>query len=343
MLLFTGAIVLITSVSLYLAGDFSSPNSFSHTFQLSENMGPIYIEYGPETNYKEFLYKVHQNTHWWHINGKWVNQPSVGFNWSTYQFRSTLNDNSINAITLNYNYPILRKTLPLGQTYFGCLDLANLTSIENKKTYSSFFVDGVFSVYSRVNNKIVLLNSHEEPAFSGAVLEWYRSWEDLAEFNLYRHLYFPIDRDRSGWVVLYQLMKSTYPHPSTVPCDETWESLCEASSFSTFDFMEFGDKVNLFSIDPSIWMDDFTPCQAIFRYYDVVTGEIGFWTPKDLILNHEAIRISRLLNKQPEEVVALFHNWLFKPGAPNHLYFNYTGAEGYDYVFDPYHEIEYVC
>jgi len=170
MMLFTGAIVLITSVSLYLAGDFSSPNSFSHTFQLSENIGPIYIEYGPETNYKEFLCKVRQNTHWWHVNGGWVNQPPVDYRASTGVFKSTLNGNSISAITLNYNYPILRKTLPLYQSYFGCLDLGK--TIEDKINYSNFFGDGVFSVYSRISNKIVSFSSHEEPAFSGAVLEW---------------------------------------------------------------------------------------------------------------------------------------------------------------------------
>ncbi|MBS4163023.1 hypothetical protein PRO82_000308 [Candidatus Protochlamydia amoebophila] len=46
----------------------------------------------------------------------------------------------------------------------------------------------------------------------------------------------------------------------------------------------------------------------MFRYYDLLSEEVGFWTPKDLILDREINRVSALLDKKPEETLAIFSN-----------------------------------
>lgn len=255
-------------------------------------------------------------------------------------YRSSISEGLIELYTCNYQYPLLKKNLPLDLTYFGCFSIEDLGLIADKTTYSTYFGDGVFSVYTKLSNKTVMFNSDEEPAFNGALLEWYRSWGNLQEFSLYRHLYFPLDRDHSSWMNLHSLTVNFYPHPDMVSSDKIWED-CESFNLTTIDFVKTETKVNLLSVDPSIW-DEYTQQQALFRYYDVSTGEIGFWTPKDLILNHEAIRIAKLLGKQPEEVLAIFQNWLYKAGTPPSLYLNYIGSETYGYVKDAWHEVEYV-
>jgi hypothetical protein len=80
----------------------------------------------------------------------------------------------------------------------------------------------------------------------------------------------------------------------------------------------------------------------MFRYYDVLKDEIGFWSPNDLILNHEIVKISQLLGKKPEEVLAIFSNWLSPTGPGRTLYLNYIGTESYDWVSDPWYDISYV-
>jgi hypothetical protein len=177
---------------------------------------------------------------------------------------------------------------------------------------------------------------------STAFLEWYNSWGALSQFKIYRHFYFPLGRDYPTWVSLSQLSQFTYPHPSLVPAGESWEGLCEIFNFSTIDFLESDNKVSLLSIDPSIWSESYTVEQAMFRYYDLLSEEIGFWTPKDLVLNSEINRVSALLEKKPEEVLAIFSNWLSSSGSNHILYLNYVGAESYDWVNDPWYNIEYI-
>jgi hypothetical protein len=64
----------------------------------------------------------------------------------------------------------------------------------------------------------------------------------------------------------------------------------------------------LCSVNPDVWANLYTPEQAMFRYYEPTTGLIGFWAPADLVLNHEIQHISNLLEKKPEEVLAIFSN-----------------------------------
>jgi hypothetical protein len=42
------------------------------------------------------------------------------------------------------------------------------------------------------------------------------------------------------------------------------------------DFLESSGKISLLSVDSSIWLDNYTAEQAMFRYYDVLKDEIGF-------------------------------------------------------------------
>jgi hypothetical protein len=69
----------------------------------------------------------------------------------------------------------------------------------------------------------------------------------------------------------------------------------------------------------------------MFRYYQPTTGVIGFWTPADLVLNYEIQRIASLLEKKPEEVLAIFSSWLSPISPPNPLFFNYINTESYDW------------
>lgn len=88
---------------------------------------------------------------------------------------------------------------------------------------------------------------------------------------------------------------------------ENWEDTCVSSSFTTIDFVESVDRIMLYNVDYAIWGDLYSPEQAMFRYYETSTGLIGFWTPEDLILSHEVKRIAIMLEKKPEEILAILH------------------------------------
>jgi hypothetical protein len=38
-------------------------------FELSQSIGPIYIDYSPSINYKKFLQQTTGNTYFWYVNG----------------------------------------------------------------------------------------------------------------------------------------------------------------------------------------------------------------------------------------------------------------------------------
>jgi hypothetical protein len=66
--------------------------------------------------------------------------------------------------------------------------------------------------------------------------------------------------------------------------------------------------------------------ECMFRYYDISTNTIGFWSPEDLTLNYEVRQIANMLNRGDKEVLPIFTGWIlkyshirFKP-----FYFNYV-------------------
>lgn len=57
--IFIGIISLITGFSIYsITGVPNIESQVGPGFELSQSIGPIYIEYGPTLNYKEFLFKT---------------------------------------------------------------------------------------------------------------------------------------------------------------------------------------------------------------------------------------------------------------------------------------------
>ena len=48
---------------------FSGLTELSPGFELSQSIGPIYLDYAPGTNYREFLLKTRLNTKFWYIDG----------------------------------------------------------------------------------------------------------------------------------------------------------------------------------------------------------------------------------------------------------------------------------
>lgn len=349
---FIGLISLITTASIYsITGALDIENQVGPGFELSQSIGPIYIEYGPTLNYKEFLYKTSNNTHFWYTGVHWdknmpldyysgIIPPSIS-GWSS------ISQSKINLLyTGNYMYPLLNEqSLPLAKTFLGNFELQNGESIvSSMATYLKYFDEGVLDVYSFSRNKLIIHNSNDPDVnrLYASFLEWYNTWCTADQFKIFRHFYFPIDRDYPTWINLFNLIYESYPHPSTLLPNENWEEARDYSSFSTIDFFESGNKVNLINADPQLWTDIYSLEQAMFRYYDVSTGTIGFWTPTDLVLNHKMEKIAALLEKKPQEVIAIFSNWLENTGTYNPLYFNYIGKESFDWANDPSYDISYV-
>ncbi len=332
----SGIVVLAMVVNGILISD-SGTSDLSYVFD--EAGGPSYIPYYSGMPFDEFLWKTNRNTSLWYVDGEWSLMAALS------RYEIVLNGNAVDLYTGNYMYPVLKnELLPLNKTYFGFFEIPDhLPQIIDQTGYSRYFADGNLTVYQLVNSKFLGFREEYVNTMSTAFLEWYSSWGTLDQFKIYRHFYFPLGRNAPTWVSLSQLTQFSYPHPSLIPTGETWEGLCEVSTFSTIDFLESGDRVSLLSVDPSIWLDNYTAEQAMFRYYDLLSEEVGFWTPKDLILDREINRVSALLDKKPEETLAIFSNWLSTTGQDHSLYLNYVTAKSYDWVNDPWHQIEYVC
>lgn len=254
-------------------------------------------------------------------------------------------DNLVDIYTGNYMYPFLKGcALPLNKTFLGHLNFTiGQPLVLNLPLYKEYFAAGTLDVYDVLCNKNIFLPSSDlADSLSAPFFEWYDSWSNLDQFKIFRHFYFPIDRDTPSWVNLFQITKTSFPHSSMLLDREDWTSLCDSVIFSTIDFMEKDNRLPLCSVDYSIWSNIYTPEQAMFRYYETTTGLIGFWTPADLILNYEIQRISSLLEKKPEEVLAIFSTWLSPTSSTNTLYFNFIETEGFDWINDPWYNVSYV-
>ena len=320
-------------------------------FELSQSIGPIYIDYDPSINYKKFLQQTTGNTYFWYVNGYWgLDAPLSAYypnsmippkvaGWSSIE-----GDVIKSLYTGNYMYPLLtNQPLPLAKTFLGNFDLDYGASIIlDQAAYLKYFGEGVLDVYRFSANKLLIYGSGDSDIdkLFESFLEWYGTWSDNEQFKLYRHLYFPTDRDYPNWVTLINIFKESYPHPSTLTPSETWEQSWNYYNFMTVDFTESGSKINLFNADPTLWINTYSCEQAMFMYYDLSTGIIGFWTPENLTLNCEIKNIALLLEKTPQEVLAIFSNWLH---GTSPLYFNYVGTEVFDWPNDPWHDISYVC
>ena len=68
MILATAVLGLATTVSVCVIY-FSGLTELSPGFELSQSIGPIYLDYAPGTNYREFLLKTRLNTKFWYIDG----------------------------------------------------------------------------------------------------------------------------------------------------------------------------------------------------------------------------------------------------------------------------------
>lgn len=350
-LVFLSLVGLIATLSICTTCTAEISNQLGPGFELSQSIGPIYIDYDSSVNYKEFLNKTSRNTFFWYINGHWDLDAPLS---SYYQNSplppsiagwSSIEGNLIKSLyTGNYMYPLLvDQALPLAKTFFGNFELSDGNSIVlNQANYLKYFGDGVLDVYRFSSNRLIIAGSDDtyNTKIFESFLEWYNTWADNNNFKLYRHLYFPEDRDYPDWINLVDIYKDSYPNSSTLTPSENWEDARNCYNFNTISFVETASRISLFNADPDLWVNTYSCYQAMFMYYDLSTGTIDFWTPANLTLSYEIKDIALLLDKKPEEVFAIFARWL-KNTTP--LYFNYVGCEVFDWPNDPWYDIGYVC
>jgi len=350
--MFLGVIGLITGLTIHCITAVSGIEiELGPGFELSQSIGPIYIEYGSTIDYREFLRKTSNNTEFWYTCGYWDKDTPLSY-WSgsvppSITGWSSIKEDTIDLLyTGNYMYPVLKdQALPLAKSFLGNFELQNRESIvSDLTTYLKYFDRGVLDVYSVSRNKLLIANSDDVniSRLHTSFIEWYNTWSNVERFKIFKYFYFPIDRDCPTWINLFNLVCESYPHPSTLLSGESWEGACDYFSFSTIDFAETGTRINLVNADPQIWVDAYTWEQAMFKYYDTSNGVIGFWTPADLVLNYKVEKIATLLEKKPQEVIAIFSNWLKNTGYWRPVYFNYISTEGFDWASDPQYSIEYV-
>jgi hypothetical protein len=107
------------------------PETLSPSFELSQSIGPIYIEYDPNISYKEFLDKTSRNTSFWYVNGKWQSYAPLSNYYTGFYIEppsiagwSSIEGNVIKALhTGNYMYPVIvDQSLPLTKTFLGTLN-----------------------------------------------------------------------------------------------------------------------------------------------------------------------------------------------------------------------------
>ena len=247
---------------------------------------------------------------------------------------STIHGDLIDLYTGNYMYHFLKDcALPLSKTYLGNFNFAASQSLLlDLSVYKKYFTEGTLDVYQTLRKKTIFLPTTNRADNLGVpFFEWYKSWFNLDQFKIFRHFYFHLDTDTPSRVNLFQIAKNSFPHSSMLLDDIDWVTLCDSLTFSTIDFVENQDRLLLSSVNPDIWSKIYTLEQAMFRYYQPTTGVIGFWTPADLFLNYEIQRIASLLEKKPEEVLAIFSSWLSPISPPNTLFFNYINTESYDW------------
>jgi hypothetical protein len=235
--------------------------------------------------------------------------------------------------------------LPIKKTYLGHFNSTiNPPLVRDLLVSKKYFAAGTLDIYNVLCNKTIFLPSSDmSDNLSAPFFEWYNSWSNLDQFKIFRHFYFPLDRNIPSWVNLFQITKSSFPHSSILLDRADWVDLGDSLTFSTIDFVENADRLSLCSVDPIIWFNTYTQEQAMFRYYEPTTGIIALWTPADLVLNYEIGRVSSLLEKKPEEVLAIFSSWLSPTSTPNTLYFNFIETESFDWINDPWHDIGYAC
>ena len=315
-------------------------------FELSQNIGPVYWEYNTRVPYKSSFLKAALNTQWWYVNGEWsLNAPGPGFiplitnDGGLISGKVFVNEDTIDLYTNNCFYPLLKnQPIPLDKTFLGNFE-TGFSLARDRTTYLSHLGEGTLDIYSYSRSDIVHLTERKNE-LSWALMTWYASWMDLPEFSIYKSFYLPWDRRGSTtWLELTEIFKISYPHPSIIPIDEAWELSSTTLKFSTIDFFQTDNKVSLYDHD-SMW-GLLTAEEAMFRYYDIETGEIGFWTPKDLILSKEIDNIAALTGRKPEELLIVFINWL-SDSARCDLYFNFIATESFDWANDPKYDIQYV-
>lgn len=341
-------LIAVSSISIIVTGTLELDPELGPTFADSyQKNGPVYIKYDPAVFYKEFLYKTSLNTKLGYENGVWgLHLPynlQFGINIEGYSF---IHNNLIDLYTGNYMYPLLKDcTLPLNKTYLGHFEfLSDQSILTNLTGYKKYFGGGTLDIYEVLCNKNVFLPaSNMADSLSVPFFEWYGSWANLDQFKIFSHFYFPLDRDIPSWVELSKITKTSFPSSCMLLDQTDWIDLSDSLTFSTIDFVENEDRLSLCSVDPSIWSNTYTQEQAMFRYYEPTTGVVGLWTPADLVLNYEIGRVSNLLEKKPEEVLAIFSNWLSPTGSANTLYFNFIETESFEWINDPWHDIGYVC
>lgn len=56
--IFLSVMIVLTTTSLYFIGE----PALGPGFELSDSIGPIYLEYNKDTTYREFLLKTKKNT-----------------------------------------------------------------------------------------------------------------------------------------------------------------------------------------------------------------------------------------------------------------------------------------
>jgi hypothetical protein len=338
-------ILIIAGVSFCIA---TGAPEIGPGFELSQSAGPVDVKYGPSMPYQKFLSQVNLNTQFCYVGGSWDLERPIGVGCTPLltnddgfiQGKVFVNGNLIDLYTNNHMYPLLKdQSLPLTKTFLGNFNVG--FSIDtDRETYLRHFSEGTLDVYRLNSSKFVEFENTGLSELAEAFLGWYYSWSSIPEFDIYKPFFFPINRSFPNWVHLLQFTKDSYLHPSMVPVGDSWVAFSQPYRFSTIDFFESASRVTLSNFDNQLGL--LSPEEAMFRYYDIETGKIGFWTPADLVLANETKNIADLINRNHHEVLAVFSNWATGLGSGYDLYFNYVSNESFDWINDPQYSIGYV-
>jgi hypothetical protein len=289
--------------------------------------------------FESFYYKTTKNTSFLYVGGRWT--LDVPFNNQIF----VTSNSTVDLYTNNFFYPLLKdQALPLNKTFLGNFKFPDGELVDRDyASYIKYLGEGLLTTYHINSNTIVYFTGGQDITdLSTAFLEWYNTWAYTDEFKHYKSLYAPINRVIPSWVELLNFSKDLYSDTSMLLEGDRWEDSRESSFFSTIDFISTTDKIALHYVNPEIWVDLYTPEQAMFRYYDTVSDSIKFWTVEDLVIKNEISQIAKLIGKREEEVLAIFLKWINAPEGWQPLYFNYAGAESFEWVNDPRYSIEYV-
>lgn len=201
-------------------------------FELSQSVGPIYVQYDPSMTFESFYYKTTKNTSFLYVGGRWT--LDVPFNNQIF----VTSNSTVDLYTNNFFYPLLKdQALPLNKTFLGNFKFPDGELVDRDyASYIKYLGEGLLTTYHINSNTIVYFTGGQDITdLSTAFLEWYNTWAYTDEFKHYKSLYAPINRVIPSWVELLNFSKDLYSDTSMLLEGDRWEDSRESSFFSTID------------------------------------------------------------------------------------------------------------